>query len=166
MSEARPCKSPGSIRSTTNTNFAQTTASSSGWLTTENLYNITLGPASKTIETFQNELQGRFDDGFLGLHAAGHFSIGGDAGDFFSSPNDPVFFMHHSMVDHVYWIWQALHLNQASTIAGTITLNNKPPSRNASLDDVISTNFLNMDTLKINDLLSTVSDNPLCYIYL
>jgi tyrosinase len=70
------------------------------------------------------------------------------------------------MVDRVYWIWQALHLNQANTIAGTITLNNKPPSRNASLDDVISTNFLNMDTLKIKDLLSTVSDNPLCYIYL
>jgi tyrosinase len=147
-------------------NSIQTTAASSGWLTAENLYNVTLGPASKNIETFQNELQGRFDQGFLGLHAAGHFSIGGDAGDFFSSPNDPVFFMHHSMVDRLYWIWQALHLNQAGTIAGTITLNNNPPSRQTSLDDVIQTNYLNLDPLAIKDLLSTIDDEPFCYIYL
>ena len=43
------------------TNFASNT-----WFTFENLYNITLGAASKDISSFQNELQGRFADGFLG----------------------------------------------------------------------------------------------------
>jgi tyrosinase len=143
-----------------------TTYASSNWLTTENLYNLTLGPASQSIATFQNELQGRFDQGFLGLHAAGHFSIGGDAGDFFSSPNDPVFFMHHSMLDRLWWIWQALHLDQAGTIAGTITLFNNPPSRNATLDDVVQTNYLNLETLRLRDLMSTIDGEPFCYIYL
>ncbi|KAH7083569.1 hypothetical protein FB567DRAFT_87419 [Paraphoma chrysanthemicola] len=143
-----------------------TTFASSNWLTLDNLYNLTLGAASKNVETFQNELQGRFNDGFLGLHAAGHFSIGGDAGDFFSSPNDPVFFMHHSMLDRVWWIWQALHLDQAKTVAGTITLFNNPPSRNATLKDVIQMNYLDLPNAKIEEVLSTLGGEPLCYIYL
>lgn len=88
------------------TNYA-----SSNWLTTDNLYNLMLGPAAKNIANFQNELQVRFDQGFLGLHAVGHFAVGGDAGDFFSSPNDPFFSMHHATLDSVRWIWQALHLD-------------------------------------------------------
>jgi tyrosinase len=142
-----------------------TTHASSTWLTLSNLHNLTLGPASASIETFQNELQGRFDDGFLGLHAAGHFAIGGDAGDIFSSPNDPVFFLHHAMLDRVWWLWQALHREQAATIAGTITLSNRPPSRNATLDDVVQMNYLGLEARKIGDLLSVV-DGPFCYIYL
>lgn len=142
------------------TNYA-----SSNWLTTDNLYNLTLGSASKNIATFQNELQGRFDQGFLGLHAAGHFSIGGDAGDFFSSRNDPVF-MHHSMLDRLWWIWQALHLNQAGTIAGIITLFNNPPSHDATLDDVVQMNYLNLEPQKLKDLMSITDGDPFCYIYL
>jgi len=136
------------------------------WLTYENLYNITLGAASGNIADFQNELQGRFPDGFLGLHGAGHFSIGGDAGDVYSSPNDPAFFLHHAMLDRVWWLWQALHLNQAGTIAGTITIFNNPPSRDARLDDAIIMNYLNLDTVTIKDMMSTLDGEPLCYIYL
>ncbi|KAG9197767.1 hypothetical protein G6514_001047 [Epicoccum nigrum] len=143
-----------------------TTFASSNWLTYENLYNITLGTASKDIAIFQNELQGRFADGFLGLHAAGHFSIGGDAGDLFSSPNDPVFFMHHAMLDRVWWLWQALHLNQAKTISGTVTIFNNPPSRNGTLDDVVSMNYLNLKDRKIKELLGSLDGSPFCYIYL
>src|SRR4051794_30864747 len=99
-----------------------TSYASSTWLTLDNLYNVTLGTASKSIGRFQDELQGRFPDGFLGMHAAGHFAIGGDAGDVFSSPTDPAFFLHHAMIDRVWWLWQALHLNQAKSIAGTITI--------------------------------------------
>lgn len=142
------------------------TYTSSKWLTLENLYNLTLGAASKNIGTFQDELQGRFMDGFLGMHAAGHFSIGGSASDFFSSTNDPVFFMHHAMLDRVWWLWQALHLNQAETVAGTITLLNIPPSRATTLQDLIQMNYLNMQTRPIGDLLSTLGGEPLCYIYL
>ncbi|KAH7378447.1 hypothetical protein DE146DRAFT_320127 [Phaeosphaeria sp. MPI-PUGE-AT-0046c] len=142
-----------------------TTFASSNWLTNENLYNLTLGPAAESIAAFQNELQGRFDDGFLGMHGAGHYSIGGDAGDLYSSPNDPVFFMHHAMLDRVWWIWQALHPNQARTIAGTITIGNRPPSRDATVEDVVQMNYLDIEAAKIKDLLGSLDGNPLCYVY-
>jgi len=131
-----------------------------------NLFNMTLGEASQSVYTFQNELQGRFSDGFRGTHTAGHVKVGGDAADFFSSTNDPVFFLHHAMLDRVWWMWQALHLNQAKTVAGTITILNNPPSRNTTLQDVISTNFLNMPDRPIGDLLGSLDGEPFCYIYL
>jgi tyrosinase len=143
-----------------------TSYASKTWLTYENLYNITLGTASKNVGLFQDELQGRFPDGFLGMHGAGHFSIGGDGGDVFSSPNDPIFFLHHAMVDRVWWLWQALHLNQAKSIAGTITIFNQPPSRDARLDDPIQMNYLNLETITNGDMMSTLDGEPLCYIYL
>lgn len=99
------------------------------------------------------------------MHGAGHYSIGGDAGDVYSSPVDPVFFLHHAMVDKLYWLWQALHPEQANTIAGTITIGNRPPSRDATLEDLIQTNWLNVDDTPIGDLTNTLGKTPLCYIY-
>lgn len=138
----------------------------STWLTVPNLLNVTVGAAARSIATFQNELQGRFADGFLGLHAAGHFVMGGDAGDLYSSPVDPNFYLHHAMVDRVWWLWQALHGDQAETVAGTITINNNPPSRDTSLDDPLDMGSFNAPVRPIRDLLNTLSGDPLCYIYL
>jgi tyrosinase len=42
-----------------------------------------------------------------GLHGGGYFAIGGVAFDFFASPQDPAFYLHHAMLDHVWAIWQA-----------------------------------------------------------
>lgn len=137
----------------------------STWFTPENLLNVTVGDASASIESFQNELQGRFLDGFLGMHASGHMAVGGEASDLFSSINDPSFWFHHSMVDYVYWIWQALHLDQADTIAGTITILNTPPSRNASTADILDMG-VNAPSVTIDDVLDTLGQSPLCYIYL
>ena len=136
------------------------------WFTYTNLFNLTLGDASKSVYTFQNELQGRFGDGFLGMHAAGHFAIGGEAGDFYSSTNDPVFFLHHAMLDRVWWLWQALHLNQAKTVAGTHTIFNEPPSPPTTDQDLIEMNYINLPPVQIGDVLSTLEGEPLCYIYL
>ena len=141
------------------TNFAST-----NWLTDANLLNITEGAASSSILLFQNELQGRFTDGFLGMHAAGHFSVGGDEADLFSSPTDPIFWLHHAMVDRVWWMWQALHSPIAETVAGTITINNNPPSRDTTKDDLIVMTP-NGETKKIGDLLNTIGGTPLCYVY-
>lgn len=137
---------------------------SSTWFTSANLLNITIGDASSSIELFQNELQGRFQDQFLGMHASGHMAVGGEASDLFSSINDPSFWFHHSMVDHVYWIWQALHPDQAATIAGTITILNTPPSRDASTADIIDVG-VNAPDVTIEDVLDTLGGSPLCYIY-
>jgi len=69
------------------------------------------------------------------------------------------------MVDRVYWLWQALHREQAGTIAGTITLNNNPPSRNTTLEDLVQTNYLDVEPTRIGDLIDTLGNTPLCYIY-
>ncbi|KAF5675193.1 tyrosinase [Fusarium heterosporum] len=134
------------------------------WMTLPNLYNVTLGQASQSIQAMQDEFQGRFPDGFLGLHAAGHFTMGGDSSDLFSSPNDPVFFLHHSMVDHIYWIWQALHPKQAKDIAGTITISNRPPSRDALKSDPLDMG-VNAPLIDIDNALDTLGDSPFCYTY-
>jgi tyrosinase len=47
------------------------------------------------IGAFQGRLQGDFVYGYFGIHAGGHYTIGGDpGGDFFASPADPYFFFH------------------------------------------------------------------------
>lgn len=66
------------------------------YFTAANLLNLTVGDASGNITLFQNELQGRFGDGFLGIHTTGHVSVGGDASSIFSSVVDPSFFLHHA----------------------------------------------------------------------
>ena len=132
------------------------------WLTIANILNVTVH--SPDVLTFQNELQGRFADGFLGLHAGAHFVLGGDADDLFASPVDPVFFLHHAMVDRVWWLWQALHYQKAFTVGGTITILNSPPSRNATVNDLIDLG-VNAPARTIASVLDTLSDD-LCYIYL
>ncbi|KAK8038335.1 Tyrosinase-like protein orsC [Apiospora phragmitis] len=105
------------------------------WFTVENFLNLTTGAASHSIAAFQTELQGRFGDGFLGMHTEGHQSLGADAADLFSSINDPVLFLHHAMLDRVDWMWQALHSCQSRAIAGTRTMGKSPPSDDAQVSD-------------------------------
>ncbi|KAH8688549.1 hypothetical protein BGZ61DRAFT_421830 [Ilyonectria robusta] len=136
------------------------------FFTLQNLVNITIGQASNSIGSFQTEFQGRFGDAFLGLHTSGHTGIGGEASDVFSSPNEPTFFLHHAMVDRVYWIWQALHLSKANTIAGTITINNSPASRDALKSDILNMGGVLAMDRPISDLFNTLGDSPLCYIYI
>jgi tyrosinase len=134
------------------------------WLTMDNLANITLGIASANIRMFQDELQGQFQDGNMGLHSGGHHTIGGYAGDLYASPVDPAFFLHHTMLDRVWWMWQALHPLEASKVAGTITMRNTPPSRDGTVEDIIDLVNLGVPPIKIKEVMNTMNDN-LCYIY-
>jgi tyrosinase len=69
---------------------------------------------SPDIETFQAVVQG---DGRVaaargvgtGVHGGGHFCIGGDpGGDFYWSPLEPGFYLHHGNIDRMHFIWQNL----------------------------------------------------------
>ncbi|KAJ9055582.1 hypothetical protein DSO57_1002058 [Entomophthora muscae] len=56
----------------------------------------------------------KFSDFSLQLeikHGAPHVNIGGDKGDIFPmhSPNDPIFFLHHTFIDMLWAEWQARH---------------------------------------------------------
>ena len=112
-------------------------------------------------------MQGNFPGGFLGVHTAGHFTVGGDpGGDLFTSPGDPYFFLHHAMIDRTWWTWQNLHPDlRTNVIAGTLTINNNPPSRDATLDDIIELGF-NAPGITIREASSSIGGSPFCYVYL
>ena len=117
---------------------------------------------------FQTVLEGQFADGKWGVHAGGHFTISGDpGGDFFVSPGDPAFYLHHTQIDRLWWIWQMQDLpKRLSEISKTRTMGNKPPSPNGTLDDLTNLGILAGD-VKVRDLMSTMGgvDGKLCYIY-
>lgn len=150
---------PRCIRRDLNIRVAET------FFTTPYLLNVTIGNASATIKDFQSEILGRYPDGFIGFHSAGHTTLGGDGGDLYTSPNDPAFYLHHAMLDMIFWIWQVLHPNEARELYGTITLGDNPPSRNATIDDPLEMLGVVVDR-PIRELFGTLDDSPLCYIYI
>jgi tyrosinase len=111
-------------------------------------------------------MQGDFPSGYLGVHTAGHFTVGGDpGGDLFASPGDPYFFLHHAMIDRTWWTWQNQDIaNRQYAISATITLNNSPPSRNATLDDIIDMGYVGVPSVSIRDASHTLG-GPFCYVY-
>ena len=140
-----------------------TAAAATRSFTGERLYNVMLGKDSHSVGAFQDELQGA--NGTLRMHGAGHYSMGGDGSDVFTSLNDPAFYLHHAMVDRLYWTWQVLHPEGAGTINGTITFRNTPPSREGTLDDVLNLGRL-APGRPIRDMLDVLGGTPLCYIYM
>ncbi|KAM7210980.1 hypothetical protein V8F06_013636 [Rhypophila decipiens] len=124
----------------------------------------------QNIDAFQMQMQGIPGTGNIGVHGGGHYSLGGDPGrDFFTSPGDPAFYLHHAMIDRVWYLWQALAPNSrtkgASSVAGTRTFMNMPPSGDATIEDIVDIPYTGGAPKKIKDLLSTVS-GPFCYVYL
>ena len=94
--------------------------------------------------------------------------MGGDPGrDFMVSPSDPAFYFHHAMIDRVWWIWQLHDLERRLVeVSKTLTMNNDPPSRNGTIDDLTNLGLLGGD-VKLRDLMLTIGgmDGQLCYIY-
>ncbi|KAI1877344.1 hypothetical protein JX265_003352 [Neoarthrinium moseri] len=128
---------------------------------------------SPDVLTFQTVMNGRAELGEWGVHTAGHFTIGGDpGGDFFVAPGDPVFYLHHGMIDRVYWIWQMLGEGDEGLerrlrdVGGTITPGNSPPSRNGTADDVLDLGVLG-ESVRLGDALDTMGgiDGAFCYVY-
>ena len=117
--------------------------------------------SSTSIATFQNTMQSG-----TGVHPAGHFTISGDPGsDFYVSPGDPAFWLHHSMIDRTWYIWQSQDFkNRQQVIAGGTSMFGG--GAQATLDDNVDLEVLNVDGKKyaIKDLVSTIA-GPMCYIY-
>ncbi|KAF1940908.1 Di-copper centre-containing protein [Clathrospora elynae] len=124
--------------------------------------------ANKDVYNFQMEMQGVPGSGNIGVHGGGHYSMGGDPGrDLFTSPGDPLFYLHHGGIDRTWWIWQQLDRKTRMSekgISGTGTFLNGPPSANTTLDTVIDLGFAAGPPVKMADLMST-TDGPMCYIY-
>lgn len=69
---------------------------------------------SSTLDSFRNRLEGWYTSGSpqphttVGMHNLVHVWVGGNNGTMLpgSSPNDPVFFLHHCNIDRLWWFWQ------------------------------------------------------------
>ncbi|KAF5597589.1 Tyrosinase [Fusarium subglutinans] len=100
-----------------------------------------------------------------GPHGAIHSAMGGDMVPN-TSPNDPIFFFHHTQIDRLWYLWQQEDpKTRTMEFAGYKTQDQfdetKPPP--ASLDDILLMNGL-ADDLKVKDLIGTQS-SLLCYPY-
>ncbi|RYP61939.1 hypothetical protein DL771_009946 [Monosporascus sp. 5C6A] len=114
---------------------------------------------SKTIASFQDTMQS-----FNGVHPGGHFTIGGDpGGDIHASNGDPAFYLHHAMIDRIWWIWQMQDLSTRLTAVGGRTSQGRP----GSLDEDVDISDL-ADSVKLGELLNTMGGKggDFCYIYL
>lgn len=100
-----------------------------------------------------------------GVHAGGHFTIGGINNDALASAGDPAFYLHHAQVDRVWSIWQGLNAaNRTNQVYGTGTAFNEPPSPNVTLATSLNFDVLS-PSVSIRDVVSTI-DGPFCYEYL
>lgn len=138
---------------------------SSRWTTDRNSSDLIT--QNGDIISFQTTMQGDFANGVYGVHAGGHFTIGGDpSGDLFVSPGDPAFYLHHAQIDRTWWIWQNQDpARRTSAIGGAIVFLD-PTARNGTLDDIIDLG-VNARPIAIGKTMSTVglTGGPLCYIY-
>ncbi|EGF82710.1 hypothetical protein BATDEDRAFT_86168 [Batrachochytrium dendrobatidis JAM81] len=98
---------------------------------------------SKTYDEFRSNLES-------GPHGSVHNQVGGTCGDMggMYSTNDPIFFLHHAMVDRIWSIWQ-LKCNGAQ-----INTFSEDPS-------VVMAPF----DLSPSAVMSTTAGSPLCYNY-
>ncbi|KAH7395059.1 hypothetical protein DE146DRAFT_69506 [Phaeosphaeria sp. MPI-PUGE-AT-0046c] len=124
---------------------------------------------SPDMKTFWYDMQGgttAFADNFMGVHTAGHFTIGGDPGsDFLTSPGDPWFFFHHAQIDRVWWTWQNLNPSErTNAIYGTIALAD-PTAPATKLSDTMTLGYAYPGTITVGDAMSTMN-GPFCYTYM
>ncbi|KAI5274317.1 Di-copper centre-containing protein [Aureobasidium subglaciale] len=116
------------------------------------------------LEDFQDRMQGYATGDPFGVHGGGHWGMGGAASDFHSSPSDPLFFLHHGMIDKIWTTWQNLDIYRRQLIIkGTSTLGNSPPSAEMTLDDSIPFGFVAEDRV-FRELMDTFAGDY-CYRY-
>ncbi|KAI1804823.1 Di-copper centre-containing protein [Daldinia bambusicola] len=107
---------------------------------------------------FHNKLEG-------GPHGAIHSAVAGDMMPA-SSPNDPLFFLHHTQIDRLWTLWQQEDPESRTNAYGGIkTQNNpgEPAPPEATLDDILPMIKLAKD-IPVRDVMSTQTD-LLCYTY-
>ncbi|KAK9775346.1 putative Tyrosinase copper-binding domain-containing protein [Seiridium cardinale] len=117
--------------------------------------------SSEDIATFQSVING--DANSPGIHGGGHYAIGGTGYDFFGSPQDPAFFLHHSMIDKVWTDWQAVDpANRRYVYAGTSTIFNGNSTANVDNSTVID--FGRLGSATVEDVQDPTT-GPYCYQY-
>lgn len=98
---------------------------------------------SKDIIDFQETLDyNPTMTGIVGIHGGGHNTIGDVMSDFFASPQDPAFTLHHGMIDRLWAMWQAGNVSRRHAMHGTSSIWNNPKTAPVTLDTVLEFGIL------------------------
>ncbi|KIM46639.1 hypothetical protein M413DRAFT_440244 [Hebeloma cylindrosporum] len=114
-----------------------------------------------TYEEFRIELEGEPITPTHKMHDGGHYGVGGEMSNFYSSPGDPLFYLHHSNLDRVWRMWQLMLPDRLYEISGRSTVD--PPYVNVTLDYPLDMGNL-AATIPIRDVMDIWSP-PNCYTY-
>lgn len=126
-----------------------------------NMFNVQYTPervaeihAHANFPSFHNDLE-------TGPHGAIHSAVGGDLFPS-SSPNEPLFFLHHVQIDRLWWLWQQENPQvRNAEFAGNKTQARDSPA--ASVDDVMPYRGLAPD-ITVSQALTT-ENSLMCYNY-
>ena len=131
-----------------------------------------------TYEEFRIELEGLPITPTHKMHDGGHYGVGGEMSNFYSSPGgnirqcyslcslttyflDPLFYLHHANLDRVWRMWQTMLPDRLYEISGRSTID--PPFVDVTLDYPLDMGTL-ADTIPIRDVMDIWSA-PNCYTY-
>jgi tyrosinase len=101
--------------------------------------------------------------GVMGAHGGGHDTVGPTMADVFASPQDPVFMLHHGMVDRMWALWQGNGVDRVFALNGTAVINNPPGEPLVTTETVIEFGILDRPR-KIGELMDAQSAEY-CYRY-
>ncbi|KAJ6534938.1 tyrosinase, partial [Mycena capillaripes] len=115
-----------------------------------------------TFEEFRIELEGTPVTETMRVHDGGHNAVDGEMGDRYSSPGDPLFYLHHAFLDKLWWDWVGMDFSsRAEDMSGRSTVN--PPYVEITLDFGLDMMML-APTVRISDVVDIRSEAQ-CYIY-
>lgn len=100
------------------------------------------------------------------IHTAGHRGVGGDMENILTSPNDPMFFLHHTYLDWVWWTWQGDNETRIFDIEGAGYETQSEPAT-GWVETSAETSIWVYDiipNITVGDVLYT-QGGYLCYIY-
>ena len=102
--------------------------------------------------------------GSIGIHGGGHWSLGATHSDLYSSPQDPAFMLHHSMIDRLWASWQnGDEFNRRLALNGTDGFLNPPEATIVTLDTKMEFGVLDQPR-RIREVMDPTRHH-LCYIY-
>ncbi|KAF9051984.1 tyrosinase [Panaeolus papilionaceus] len=111
---------------------------------------------------FRIEVEGQPETSTPRIHDGGHIAIGGEMSNIYSSPGDPLFFMHHANLDRIWRKWQLSKPGRMWEVSGRSTPT-PPPFVNVTVEFPLNMGTLG-DTIPIREIMDTAS-RPGCYTY-
>jgi tyrosinase len=120
--------------------------------------------SAPTIGHFQDMLNSQKLGTDRGIHGGGHLAVGGTMFDFFASPQDPAFFLHHGQIDRLWSMWQAADpVVRRFQFEGTSTIFNAESTPQVSNSTVLTFGILGPDRL-LEEMQDPMA-GPYCYVY-